>query len=949
MHSEDDEPREIFVQESLEHLSSLESDLLAIEDAGGDIDKKLIDDSFRAVHSIKGVAAFLGYVNIKELAHKMESILGMIRSGKFIPDGEVISILLLAADALRNLVNNAATSNEIDISEHIEALSRITPAVRSDEVVEESTTGLLEDGPTANESDSAIPEQEMATTTSSVTTAAGGSKKEVSGVCVDEDPEKTTEEKPGQSASSAGSGSSLRVNVALLDSLMNLAGELVLGRNQLIQAIAVHDVNTIEIAGQRLDNITCRLQEDIMLTRMQPIGTVFEKFRRVVRDMGKSLGKDVQLVLEGSEVELDKTIIEAIGDPLAHLVRNSVDHGIESPDERLKTGKSPKGEILLTAYHEAGHVNIEIADDGKGMDGNRLAAEAVANGLISKEKATMMSDKEKLNLIFLPGFSMAEKVTDVSGRGVGMDVVKTNIDKLGGVADIESRLGKGTTIRIKLPLTLAIIPSQIIFAGGERYAVPQVNVQELLRIPANQAKEKIERVGDAEVVRLRGKLLPVIRLADVFGIERTYRSMKQEKEKPDHRENIADRRSTSRPSFEDETLENDDMTTSEQQQPGNSQVERRKDIDRRYHAASAINIVVVSSGNRNCGLIVDNLQDSEEIVVKPLGRHLKRCQGYAGATIMGDGQVALILDVAGIAEMAALTAVEDSARGKLAEGAAKSLQDIQSLLVFMNGENEQCSVPLDRVERIDKIKVSDIEQIGGNKVIKYRGGSLPLFAVEEVAKVKPLADREELVVIIFALAGREVGLLATPPVDAVEQAIKFDASTLKQPGIMGSAIIGDRTTLMVDMVGLVETLHPDWFMAQETVQTLDGQTATILLAEDSNFFRGQVKGFIKDEGYNVIEAEDGMVAWNLLQENAERIDLVVTDIEMPNLDGFSLTTKIRQSQRFRDLPVIALTSLAGEEDIERGKAVSVDDYQIKMDREKLIESINNYLSKGRGQ
>ena len=315
---------------------------------------------------------------------------------------------------------------------------------------------------------------------------------------------------------------------------MTLAGELVLSRNQLLQTIGSNDLRNAEAVGQRIDLITSELQEAIMLTRMQPIGNVFSKFPWVVRDLSKQLNKTIELTIVGNEVELDKTIIESINDPLTHLVRNSVDHGVEMPEDRKRVGKPEKGIIILKAYHEAGQVVIQISDDGKGLDGEALAASAVSKGLISTEQAQIMSDKEKINLIFLPGFSMAKKVTDVSGRGVGMDVVKTNLDKLGGQVEIVSEVGHGTTISIKLPLTLAIIPCQIITTSGERYAIPQVNLEELLRIPANQVQKRVEKVGNAEVVRLRGNLLPLIRLADVIEAERTYWDPAEAAHKPDY-------------------------------------------------------------------------------------------------------------------------------------------------------------------------------------------------------------------------------------------------------------------------------------------------------------------------------------------------------------------------------------------------------------------------------
>jgi two-component system chemotaxis sensor kinase CheA len=715
----------------------------------------------------------------------------------------------------------------------------------------------------------------------------------------------------------------------------------------LLQSINTNDQRVLENAGQRIDLITSELQEAIMLTRMQPIGNVFNKFPRVVRDLAGNLGKQVKLDLQGKEVELDKTIIEAINDPLTHLVRNSVDHGIEKPNDRKKMGKNITGKVLLRAYHEAGQVNIEISDDGRGLDGNKLASAAVAKGLITEDQAKAMSDKERVNLIFLPGFSTADKVTDVSGRGVGMDVVKTNLDKLGGVVDIDSSIGQGTTINIKLPLTLAIIPSQIISTGGERYAIPQVNMEELLRIPADQVKDRVEKVGDAEVVRLRGDLLPLIKLADIIGVELTYRNPEDNELKSDRRQNIADRRSKKSPLFDEDSFEKEQGDGNSQLEFSDDNLSARNQDDRRYHADSALNIVVVSTGAMKYGLVVDQLHDSEEIVVKPLGRDLKQCKGYAGATIMGDGRVALILDVANLALMAELTSLDSTDRA--AEVAEEAEEDAkikgykQSLLLFRSSVDEQFGVSLNQVQRIEKIKVTDIEEVGGKRVMQYRGGSLPLYSIDEVAQVKPLDDREDILVIVFIIAEREIGLLAIGPVDAVETALDVDEMSLKQPGILGSAIIGKHTTQLVDVFGLVQTVKPEWFPEGEEAHHPGREAATILFAEDSDFFRNQVKGFMEEVGYNVIEAEDGMIAWDLLQENADKVSLVVTDIEMPNLDGFELTRMIRQDERYSELPVVALTTLASDEDINKGKNIGINDYQIKLDKEKLMASVQSHL------
>jgi two-component system chemotaxis sensor kinase CheA len=1089
-----DETLQIFIDESLEHLADIQNDLLAIEAGGADIDENLVNKVYRAAHSIKGGAGFMGLTNIKNLTHEMENILGKIRSREMVPNPEIVNILLSSSDMLVNLINDITQSNDIDISHYIESLISVTKgmpvkqekgaeketgeedgsssplfisfpdqtdgfeiteeaisegrkggkniylvridfihdvheknkaaldfikeiessgvildkkvlmdaigSLRKEKLPEQFPLGILfasvlgpedinllfeldekqifclnddfqlkciteysdpapdvtayelqgQDPPTdAYQPEDAMETNDVSMSESDIPENTGTS------IPVDEDWKKEnavmTNTEDIKSIKGI-SDTSLRVNVSLLDTLMNLAGELVLSRNQLLQSISSGDPRAAETSGQRIDLITSELQEAIMLTRMQNIGIVFNKFPRVVRDLAKNLGKMVELSLNGKEVELDKTIIEAIGDPLTHLVRNSVDHGIEIPGEREKIGKNPTGKIVLKAYHEAGQVNIEICDDGKGLDGKKLATTAIAKGLITEDQARMMSEREKINLIFMPGFSTAETVTDVSGRGVGMDVVKTNLDRLGGVIDIDSKLGEGTTIRIKLPLTLAIIPSQIIVAGGDRYAIPQVNLEELLRIPADKVKERVEIVGDAEVVRLRGNLLPLIKLTDVIGIEQNYVDSDNGAAKPERRRRISDRRCKKSPCFDEDEIHDHSSTATleseinEDPKRPSKKVERNP-RDRRYHASSALNIVVVFTGAMKYGLVVDELNDSEEIVVKPLGRHLKMCKAYAGATIMGDGRVALILDVGNLAQMAGLTSVEGSSRA--AEVAIehdevhKSGKDRHSILLFRCSEDEQFAIPINHVERIEKIKEKDVEEVGGKKVMKYRGGSLALFTIDQVAKVKPLTQKEDLLVIVVNIADKEVGIMAVGPIDAKEINIEVDDETLKQDGILGSAIIGDHTTLLVDVYGLVHTLKPDWFPERDTIRTNGGKAATILYAEDSNFFRNQVKSFLEDDGYSVIGAEDGIDAWNLLQQHSNDVALVITDIEMPNLDGYELADKIRKDPRFTRMPIVALTTMAGEEDIARGEAVGINDYQIKMDREKLMRSVHGYL------
>lgn len=1080
----DDETLQMYVDESREHLADIEADLLTMEQNGANIDEELVNKVFRAAHSVKGGAGFMGLTNIKELAHKMENILGMMRSREMVPNPENINILLLGADMLKSLVEDATNSNEVDISSQVEALVRLTAAslpVGEKEQLSNITNIPLPDGRgTLAVSDfdmtrarkkgkfiyfvdcdlihdfhergstplellkklerggdileakvdimaigtldgdnvtnkipfliiyATILEPEMVNglfgindkniylieadlTLRNLAAPAAKPMAEPAVVRPETAPfnetkaESPTLSQPCQSTAesdtikaeqlpadhdnqpatstakkqppskSTESDSTIRVSLRLLDSLMNLAGELVLGRNQLLQAMMQQDIRNIRTAGQRLDLITSELQEAIMLTRMQPIGNIFNRYVRVIRDMAATLHKQIELVVEGEDVELDKTIIEGLADPMTHLVRNAADHGLESTKERIKAGKPPTGKVILRAYHEAGQVNIEVCDDGKGIDGPKIAEAAVAKGLISEEQSKFMSLREKVALIFLPGFSTAAVVSDVSGRGVGMDVVKTNLDQLGGNVEIESKPGVGTTIRIKLPLTLAIIPSQIISVGQERYAIPQINMDELLRIPANEVKNKIEKVGDAEVVRLREHLLPIVRLSDILGLDRTYVTPPPDLvENPDRRDSVADRRSKHSPlvPYDAATNEPDEpngLDSKESTYPlaGEGFIKKRQSSDRRYHATSAVHIVVVSTGALRYGLVVDRLHDPEEIVVKPLGRHFKRCKGYAGATTMGDGRVALILDVTGLAQMAGLTSLEGSKRAaEVANEAASKNRGVerQAMLSFRSAEDEQFVAPLALVQRIEKIEWPDVETIGDSKVIKYRGSSLPVFSIDQVAKVGPISQTEELLVVVFSVSGKEVGILATPPIDALEYSTDFDASVLRQPGIMGSAIIEGRTTLMIDIYDVVARLRPDWVQKVAAVpQIAATEKGKILFAEDSNFFRTQVKGYMEDRGYNVIEAADGAIAWKLLEKLGDEIGMVVTDLEMPNMDGFALTKKIRGDSRFSSLPVVALTTLADDQHVAKGREAGINEYLIKLDKDTLVDALIDYM------
>jgi two-component system chemotaxis sensor kinase CheA len=733
----------------------------------------------------------------------------------------------------------------------------------------------------------------------------------------------------------------IRINVGLLETLMNLAGELVLSRNQLRAAIAKQDPRALSVADQRLTQITSELQDAIMQTRLQPIGNVLGKFPRLVRDLAAAQHKDIQLDIRGKEVALDKSLIEGLSDPLTHMIRNAADHGVEPPDERSRAGKPCQGTIRIEARHEAGQVVVEVADDGRGIDPERIARSALAKGLIAAEKLQGMSAQDKAALVFLPGLSTAEKVTDISGRGVGMDVVKTNLDRLGGKVEIVSESGKGTLFRIKLPLTLAIIPSLIVSVGGERFAIPQINVEELLRVRPEDVKTRIERIGATEVLLLRDRLIPLVRFADLLGILPAYVDPATGRPELDRRGCLADRRSPSHPAVAAPAAERPTAAVG-------AGANRRGAGDRRKRGAGALEIVVVTTGTLTYGLVVGTFHDTEEIVVKPLGRHLKGLAEYAGATTLGDGAVALILDVTGLAAKAGMASVSGTTRAREQADAAERerLAETHALLLFHNAPDELFAVPLDAVRRIERIRPAQVETVVGRRTLRYQDVLLPLVTLADAAQVHPMGDVRELAVIVTSVRGREVGLLGAMPVDVIETKAAVDQRTHRQTGVAGSLLLPEGTALIADVPELVAAVYPEWAVERASARDAAGEAdrGTVLLAEDSEFFRGQVKRFLEEEGFQVLAAPDGEAAWELLLQHLDAVRAVVTDIEMPRLSGLGLTTRIRADGRTAGLPIIAVTSLAGDDHVAEGKAAGVDDYQVKLDRDGLLASLRGMVA-----
>jgi two-component system chemotaxis sensor kinase CheA len=768
--SDDDAIVKEFLVESYENLDRLDQDLVVLEKDPANRDT--LASIFRTIHTIKGTSGFLAFNRLEALTHVGENLLSRLRDGILVLNPKITTALLAMVDAVREKLRSIEETGKEGDRQDEELIARLTgllepatmnpllptpnPAVPASNPAPRQAPNLgeilIKNGVAKASDVHAAAEQQ-----------AAGDPRHIGEILVEKgavkgedivDALNAQQQARGQSASD----SSIRVDVGQLDRLMNRVGELVLLRNQIVQYTNSTEDSELLGTSQRLNLLTTELQESVMKTRMQPIGNIWSKFPRTVRDIALGFGKQVRIEMEGKETELDKTIIEAIKDPLTHLVRNAVDHGIEPPEGRRAAGKDPQGLLYLRAFHEGGQVNIEVTDDGAGLDYDQLRNKALEKGLITADQAARMSEREITNLIFLPGFSTAETVSNVSGRGVGMDVVKTNIEKIGGTVDVQSKPGQGTTVRMKIPLTLAIIPALIVTTAGDRYAIPQVSLLELVRLEADQARKGLEMVNGAPVYRLRGKLLPLVYLNKELCAE---------------------------------------------VQSGGTATSASSEFQ-------SVNIVVLRADDRQFGLVVDEISDTEEIVVKPLGKQLKSINTYAGATIMGDGKVALILDVLGLAQRAGVI-------GEVRERAVVETEEKQSqsspaagqrkaVLLFQHGESGRIAIELSLVARLEEFSRDAVEIAAGQEVVQYRGQIMPLVHVSEVLKSarqkKIASEGESLQVVVYTHNGRSVGLVVDRILDIVEESFVVQSQSGRK-GILGSAVIQKRVTDIVDLLGLI--------------------------------------------------------------------------------------------------------------------------------------------------
>jgi two-component system chemotaxis sensor kinase CheA len=896
-----------FLTETSEHLDTVDVELVRFEQDPNN--QKILSNIFRLVHTIKGTCGFLGLPRLEALAHAAETLMGKFRDGMAVTS-EAVTLILATLDRVKEILaeleSKAAepVGSDEDLIGELDRMSfaKVAPAAQAPTpipaVAEPATAKLSEgnltfqilerplkpgevslddlerafretEGPEAVQT---VPVREDAPPVPPPTSGPAKPKAAVAPAASKAEKAEKTE-----SAGEGGEGGlkvqTIRVNVDTLEHLMTMVSELVLTRNQLLEIARRQDDSSYKVPLQRLSHVTAELQEGVMKTRMQPIGNAWQKLPRVIRDLSSELGKKIDLVMQGSETELDRQVLEVIKDPLTHMVRNSADHGIEAPAERRAAGKSERGSIRLNAYHEGGTITIEISDDGKGLNYAAIRKKAVERGVATEAEIERMSDAQVGKFIFHPGFSTAQAVTAVSGRGVGMDVVKTNIEIIGGTIEIRSEEGQGTIFTIKIPLTLAIVAALIVSAHSQRFAIPQVAVLELVRIKPG-TDHSIERINGTPVLRLRERLLPIVPISKVLGL------------------------------------------------PG-------AEAD----AGDEGFVVVTQVGRQRFGILVDGVFHTEEIVVKPMSSKLRHIQLFSGNTILGDGAVVLIIDPNGVARMVGSGGADSrfNMEESVPDAITEEAENV-TLLVFRGGSESHKAVPLSLVTRLEEIDASKIEWVGGRPLIQYRGHLMPLVAADPDIKIKREGTQA---LVVFSDGDRSMGLAVDEIVDIVDDSLNIELVN-DRSDLIGSAVIRGRATEVVNVGHYLPLAYEDW--GRSGGPKAAKGTRNVLLVDDSAFFREMLTPVLKAAGYKVVSAASAEQALDLLA-SGPRIDVLITDVEMPEQDGFHLVEAIRGHSGFANLPVIALSSGVSPEAINQARKLNISEFVAKFDRSGLVSAL----------
>ena len=880
----EDEVFKNFLVEMGEKLEELENGLAELEDG---FSQDVVNKLFRAVHTIKGGGGFFGLTKVSELSHMFEDVLMKVREGELPYADHMLGPFYSACDALKGMHEAEDYGNNSDINQLCSELRQVEGGAGSEEVPSPSASEVepeqrkdeektpIEKAPSNESSESYAPE-DLTPKTKPEEAKAPAEKSDKSPVV-------------SRSEKSVNQNETIRVKVDLLNKLMELTGEIVLGRNQLLRQFAKMDDKSNLVA---MAHMISDLQQLVLQTRMQPIGGTFTKFKRIVRDLAKQLDKPIDLVIKGEDTELDRSIIESLSDPLTHLIRNCADHGLEDPSTRIGQGKDRVGTVWLQARHEGGQVVITVEDDGKGIDAEKVKAKAVANNVISQTEADAMGENEAAKLIFHPGLSTAEAVTSLSGRGVGMDVVKSTFEKLGGAIDLETNLGSGTKVIIHLPTTLTIMSSLIVRIEGDRYAVPHSELKEVILVrPEDEIQ--IEQIRDREVYRLRGNLIPILSMEEITGVRR--------------------------------------------------EVEKGGKLSSK---SGEVLFMVLHSGLNQFGLLIDSIDHTEEIVVKPLAQILSSHTFYAGSSILGDSDVAMVLSANGICQSHKLhihdldTSVQSTK--SFEEMQILDMQEKQDLLVFRYSRNEQLAIPLSLVFKVEQIEVGQIQNVADNHFINLEGKNILLLYLDKYLTLEPLPeDLETFYIITPKIKDFEVGIVASSIEESVHTRLNLDSPPINEAAILGITTIREKITFLVDLFSLAEQVSPDRFKRTD----LEGKPEKdrLLVVEDTPFFRDLEKTYFESVGFRVTLANNGQEALDLLMERPNYYNLVVSDIVMPVMDGYELVKTMKSAEKLSKIPVIALTSFTEEESREKALEAGFDGYAIKTNKENILRAVERFL------
>ncbi|MCP4504744.1 MAG: hybrid sensor histidine kinase/response regulator [Deltaproteobacteria bacterium] len=911
-----------FITECRENLAEWEDELMQLADSPDDDHKDRLHKIFRAAHSIKGAAGFLGLKSAQGLAHVAENVLAKLRDGELVVTPLALDALLKATDQLGDLLELGPEGENVDVSEPLTMLNSVlsgtdpaealpktpapkppvteaaagessaqtesaessaTPAVDANSAPDDEASQALDAMQVLGEAElkKALEAAEKSTEAQASSTNAQTAQPKPA------DPSAATEKASAKAPAKAKAeqkkkdtgDETVRVRTQLLDEMMEKIGELVISRNQLLRRLAPHasELGDVNSTLHQLSMITSEVQELVMSTRLQPVALLFRRFPRLVRDVSRKLGKEVVLEVDDGDAELDRTLIEALADPLTHLVRNSLDHGIEMPDKRMANGKNAKGVITLRAVNESGMVNIEVVDNGGGIDPQKIGSIALSKGVITEKEFETLSPQELVNLIFAPGFSTAEQVTDLSGRGVGMDVVRTNIANIGGTVEVTSEVGKGSVFSLKLPLTLAVVTSLIVEIRDALVALPQLNLEEVLRLNEDKGIV-VETLRGMQVLKVRGHLVPIVCLGQLLSLKGKQKSN-----------------------------------------------------------ASSGYVLLVQAGRFRYGILVDTIHDSEEMVVKPMPSLAQASKCFSGTSILGDGRIALILDPNGIAEEAQVSKSE----GSLDDDAELLGEDPfgleMKLVKFGNGGDEIFGIPMSLVGRIEKIPADSIHPMGKREFVERGGKAVEVLHLSNIFDVEaPSSEPNYYTLIVPKSTRHSIGFLGVGMCDVVNVGDGIERSSLASDLVVGTVLRDDELVAVIDVFGVENKVFGT---SQKNVNP--GGSKRVLIAEDSPAFQEMQRTYFESVGYVVDVVENGEDAWNQLL--AQEYDVLVSDICMPKVDGFELIDRVRHHATLKNLPAVAVTTLRSDDDKLRILAAGYDGYELKVDRHRLITAVTDVL------